>query len=101
MSVERAKEFLVELAENDEAADRVDAAYLEAMGSVAGELGYDVSDEDLVTAIVEMTGLSEQGLDEVSGFQVDDTLPPWFKAPSGMPRMFGNPLGFQPRKFGM
>ena len=100
MSVERAKEFLVELAENDEAADKVDAAYLSAMSQVAADLGYDLSDEELVSAIVEMSGLGDTDLGDVSGFTIYRDSLPYFMAPGGAPRMFGNPLNFQPRSFG-
>ena len=97
MSVERAKEFLVELAENDEAADKVDAAYLSAMSQVAADLGYDLSDEELVSAIVEMSGLGDTDVAEVTGFQIWDSFAPWSVS---TPRMFGNPLNFRPRFFG-
>ena len=105
MSVERAKEFLVELAENDEAADRVDAAYLSAMRRVAADLGYDLSDEELVTAIVEMSGLGDNDLAEVSGFTFDMPYTCYdsvlgLMAPGGALRMFGSPSSFQKRSFG-
>jgi hypothetical protein len=101
MTVDKAKEFLVELADNEDAAAQVDAAYFEALKSAAAELGYTVSDDDLTMALVEMTGLGDNDTDEVEGFvgYRDSLL--WVKGPSGGPRLFGDPLKLQPRTFGI
>lgn len=102
MSIEKAKEFLVELAENDEAASKVDAAYLAALRQVADELGYELSDEDLSTALVEVTSLGDADVAEVSGYAIYRDSLFWMKspAPGGAGRLFGSPLGFQTRTFG-
>lgn len=62
MTVERAKEFLIELADNDAVAAQVDAAYLAALRAAAADFGYALSDDDLATALVEMTGLGDTEL---------------------------------------
>ena len=59
MSVEKAKEFLVELTNSRESAGKAGEAYLEALMKVAGELGYQVEEQDLRSAMDEMSDLSE------------------------------------------
>ncbi len=99
MTVEKAKEFLVELADNEEAASRIDSAYLEALKAAANSLGYTLSNDELSTALVEMTGLGDDELSEVTGFLRLDSL--YSGSPAfGGARIFGNPLSFQFRRFG-
>ncbi|HSL57247.1 MAG TPA: hypothetical protein VK866_05345 [Acidimicrobiales bacterium] len=95
MSVEKAKEFLVVLADDDEAAARIDAAYLAALRAESEAQGFELSDDDLAVALAEMTGLGDTEPDEVNGY-FNDT---WLFSGSKSLR-FGNPLGFAPRRFG-
>ena len=70
MSVEKAKEFLVELTKSRESAARAGEAYLEALMKVAGELGYEIEEQDLRSAMQEMSDLSElseEGLEAAAG----------------------------------
>ena len=70
MSVEKAKEFLVELTKSRESAARAGEAYLEALMKVAGELGYKIEEQDLRSAMQEMSDLSElseEGLEAAAG----------------------------------
>lgn len=94
MTIDKAKEFLVELADNDEAAAGVDAAYLDALKSAAAELGYTLSDDDLTMALVEMTG---RGDDESRRGQAAGSVGPVDAGPD----LFGNPLNLQPRTPGV
>ncbi len=96
MSVEKAKEFLVVLADDDEAAARVDAAYVAALRAEAAASGFEVSDDDLTVALAEMTGLGDDELADVTGHMWNDTML-FSRGPSVA---FGNPLGFQTRRFG-
>ena len=69
MSVEKAKGFLVELTNSRESAAKAREAYLEAMMKVAGELGYEIEEQDLRSAMHEMSDLSElseEALEEVA-----------------------------------
>jgi predicted ribosomally synthesized peptide with nif11-like leader len=94
MSLEDAKLFLVELADDEEAIAKVDAAYRAALLQVAAEHGYDLTDDDLAEALVLMVGLGDDEA-EVVGMMMGDSL-----FSTGALRSFGNPLGFQPRPFG-
>jgi hypothetical protein len=100
MTVENAKEFLVELAENDEATAKIDSAYIQALKAAATELGYTLSDDDVATALVEMTGLGDDELSEVAGFLYLDSLFSPGRGGFGGRAVFGNPLNFQFRRFG-
>ena len=60
MSIEKAKEFLIELSENDDAMTWVDQAYVQALVAAAGAMDYEVSDEDVTEALAQMSGLGEE-----------------------------------------
>lgn len=75
MSVDKAKEFLVDTTENEEAAAKIQATYLATLVEVSSEMGYDLTEEDIMVAIEEMTGLGESVDDvEVEGFGYGDSL---------------------------
>lgn len=70
MSVEQAKEFLVKIATDAEAADKARLAHEASLLEVAKELGFSMTGTDLEAAIEEIAGideLSEEELDEVAG----------------------------------
>ena len=90
MSVEKAKEFLVDTTESEEVATKIQASYLASLVAISGELGYDLTEDDIVVAIEEMSGLGEDA-DDTEGFALHDSLA-FISSPS-----FGvitNPLGF-------
>lgn len=106
MSATTAKEFLVALADDDAAAARVDQAYVAALRAEAAAEGVDVTDDDLRVALAEMVGLGDDELAEVSGYVTEvlsslqtgvvEAKSPAQRVPS---TIFGNPLGFQLRRF--
>lgn len=98
MTVDKAKEFLVELADNEEVTSKIDAAYIQALRTAATGLGYTLSDDDVSTALVEMTGLGDEELGEVTGFLYLDSF--FGSGGFGGRGVFGNPLKFQARRFG-
>jgi len=95
MSVDKAKEFLIDVAEDASAGERIQARYLEALVDVSKDLGYDLSTDDLSIAIEEMSGLGAE--DEVEGFGLPlgnvflDSLT-WSRGPASM-GIIANPLG--------
>jgi hypothetical protein len=97
MSVDRAKEFLLDATEDEATADKVQNAYLDSLVAVSGELGYDLSRDDLSIAIEEMSGLADES--DVDGFMLTsgtlliDSLT-FVRAPKM--GVIGNPLGLSP-----
>ncbi len=70
MSVEQAKEFLVKISTDEEAADKARQAHEASLLKVAAELGFTLDASDLETAmaaIVEVDELTDDELDEVAG----------------------------------
>lgn len=70
MSITAAKEFLVELIDDEEATARADQAYLDALHQLATEMGFDASTDEIRDALRQMKGVDD--LDdrevEVSGY---------------------------------
>ncbi len=70
MSVEQAKEFLVKIATDEEAADKARRAHEASLLKVAEELGFSLDASDLeaaMTSIAEIDELTDDELDEVAG----------------------------------
>jgi predicted ribosomally synthesized peptide with nif11-like leader len=59
MSIEKAKEYLIHLTENDEAARKAEDANVKALLDLSSELGYDIEEADLRQAVDELSGLGE------------------------------------------
>jgi len=95
MSVDKAKEFLIDVTEDEAAASKIQARYLDTLLSVSKELGYDLTSDDISIAIEEMSGLGEVG-DDVEGFALNasgvflDSFT-WVRGPSM--GVIANPLG--------
>ncbi|MCU0268070.1 MAG: Nif11 family protein [Acidimicrobiales bacterium] len=107
MSVDKAKEFLVDVAEDEAAAARVQEAYLDGLLAVARELGYDLTRDDVSIAIEEMSGLTDEEPEVVGhafsrgGFTLDSFTV--LRGPASM-GVIADPLGlaggFGPRRPG-
>jgi predicted ribosomally synthesized peptide with nif11-like leader len=70
VSLKHAKDFLVKIATDAEAAERARLAHEASLLAVAKELGYDLNASDLEAAmaeIVEIDELSDEELDQVAG----------------------------------
>ena len=70
MSVEQAKQFLVKISTDEEAADKAREAHEASLLKVAEELGFTLEASDLeaaMGAIAEVDELSDDELDEVAG----------------------------------
>jgi predicted ribosomally synthesized peptide with nif11-like leader len=70
MSVDKAKAFLIKLTEDDAAATKADDAYVRGLLELAGEMDYEVSENDMREALDELSGiasLSEEQLEQVAG----------------------------------
>lgn len=72
MSTHAAKEFLVELIDDEDATARADQAYLDILERVAAERGYDASTDEIREVLRQMKGVDEPADRdvEVSGFAV-------------------------------
>lgn len=97
MSIDKAKEFLLDVAEDESAAAKVQTRYLESLVEVSRELGYELTTDDISMAIEQMSGLDEPEEDEVEGLLFSpggrlhlDSLT-WVKAPTL--GVVSNPLG--------
>jgi len=93
MSVDKAKEFLVDATEDADIAARVHDSYLSALVAVSKGLGYDLTTNDVALAIEEMSGLVEPEFD-VEGFGrslLDSVV--GFGGPASL-GVIANPLGF-------
>lgn len=92
MSIHAAKEFIIELIDDEEATARADQAYLDALQQIASEKGYDTSAEELRDALRELKGVGEFDEEwfEVTGFAaVFDGRDSFFAAQSAF-----EPMGF-------
>lgn len=71
MGIHAAKEFLVELIDDEDATARADQAYLDALHQLATEMGFDASTDESRDALRHMKGVDELGdrEAEVSGFR--------------------------------
>lgn len=70
MSTEKAKEYLIHLTEDEEAAKKAEDAHVEALHELSGELGYELEKDDLRQAMEEMCGLgelTEEDLEAIAG----------------------------------
>lgn len=68
MSLESAKQFLVKISTDEEAAAQADEAYNAALLKLATGLGFQVSPDDLRAAMADLAGeLSDAELDHVAG----------------------------------
>ena len=104
MSVDKAKEFLVDVSENEDAADQIEQAYLSALVEVSSQLGYDLTSEDLSVAIEDMSGLGEDADDVEGFFTIRDSVFFGASATFATPRVVFDPFrlfGGRPRpRFG-
>ena len=95
MSIEQAKEFLVDLAENEDATAKADDAYLGVLVAVAAELGYVLSKDEVKAAMQDLAGLdllTDDDLSEVSGFMMGRGLA--LDSLSGLGFASFSPVGF-------
>jgi hypothetical protein len=102
MSVDRAKEFLLDAVEDEAVAADIQNAYLNSLIAISSEHGYELTVDDLSIAIEQMSGLDdtdeEPEVEEFAfagrfgptgGVQLDSLM--WVKAPSL--GVIANPLG--------
>lgn len=70
MSIDAAKEFIVELIDDEEATARADQAYLDALQQIASEKGFDASASEIRDVLRELKGVGEfaEPEAEVTGF---------------------------------
>lgn len=70
MSIHAAKEFIVELIDDEEATARADQAYLDALQQIASEKGFDASAQEIREVLRELKGVGEfaEQEAEVTGF---------------------------------
>lgn len=96
MSIEQAKEFLVKISTEDEAARKAEEAHFASLLQTATELGYELSGDDLRQAMEDISSFSELSEDQLasvaggSHFWNDSLL--YFKRPR-FPGTSGGKIG--------
>jgi predicted ribosomally synthesized peptide with nif11-like leader len=78
MSVDKAKEFLIKASTDEDTATKVEKTYLASLLAVAGDLGFELREDELMAAMEDLSSfgeLSEQELDQITGAKAwNDTM---------------------------